>query len=79
MSVNAYQRYKDAQYSTASPEQLMLMLYEGAIKFARQAQEEMREKNIEGANNKLKKTGDIISELMVSLDMEQGGDCPEPL
>ncbi|MGB4046321.1 MAG: flagellar export chaperone FliS [Halanaerobiales bacterium] len=79
MSVNAYQRYKDAQYSTASPEQLMLMLYEGAIKFARQAQEEMREKNIEGANNKLKKTGDIISELMVSLDMEQGGEIARNL
>ena len=79
MSVNAYQRYKDAQYSTASPEQLLLMLYEGAIKYARQAQEEMREKNIEGANNKLKKTGDIISELMVSLDMEQGGEIARNL
>ncbi|MGB4006903.1 MAG: flagellar export chaperone FliS, partial [Halanaerobiales bacterium] len=32
-----------------------------------------------GANNKLKKTGDIISELMVSLDMEQGGEIARNL
>lgn len=79
MSVNAYQRYKDAQYSTASPEQLLLMLYEGAIKYARQAQKDMEERNVEAANNKLKKTEDIISELMVSLNMDEGGEIAQNL
>lgn len=79
MSVNPYQKYKVAQYSTASPEQLLLMLYDGAIKFARQAKKEMEEKNIEGANNKLKRTEDIINELMVSLDMDHGGEIARNL
>ena len=79
MSVNPYQKYKTAQYSTASPEQLLLMLYEGAIKYARQAQKDMEERNIEAANNKLKKTEDIISELMVSLNMDEGGEIAQNL
>ncbi|MGB4045989.1 MAG: flagellar export chaperone FliS [Halanaerobiales bacterium] len=79
MSVNPYQKYKTAQYSTASPEQLLLMLYDGAIKFARQARKDMEEKNIEAANNKLKRAEDIISELMVSLNMEEGGEIARNL
>jgi len=79
MSVNPYQKYKTAQYSTASPEQLLLMLYEGAIKYARQAQKDMEERNVEAANNKLKKTEDIISELMVSLNMDEGGEIAQNL
>ncbi len=79
MSVNPYQKYKTAQYSTASPEQFLLMLYEGAIKYARQAQKDMEERNVEAANNKLKKTEDIISELMVSLNMDEGGEIAQNL
>lgn len=79
MSVNPYQKYKTAQYSTASPEQLLLMLYEGAIKYARQAQKDMEERNVEAANNKLKKIEDIISELMVSLNMDEGGEIAQNL
>ncbi|HOA41199.1 MAG TPA: flagellar export chaperone FliS [Halanaerobiales bacterium] len=79
MSVNPYQKYKTAQYSIASPEQLLLMLYEGAIKYARQAQKDMEERNVEAANNKLKKTEDIISELMVSLNMDEGGEIAQNL
>lgn len=79
MSVNPYQKYKTAQYSTASPEQLLLMLYEGAIKYARQAQKDMEERNVEAANNKLKKTEDIISELMISLNMDEGGEIAQNL
>ncbi len=72
MSSNPYQKYKDAQYETASPEKLLIMLYNGAIKFARQAKEGMKEKDIELANNKIKRVQAIINELMVTLDMEQG-------
>ncbi|QTL96925.1 flagellar export chaperone FliS [Iocasia frigidifontis] len=79
MSVNPYQKYKNAQYETASPEQLLLMLYNGAIKFAGQARTALEEKNIEVANNKLKKTQDVINELMVSLDLDQGGEIASNL
>lgn len=79
MSTNPYQKYKNAQYNTASPEQLLLMLYNGAIKFAQQARLGLEEKNIELANNKLKRTQDIINELMVTLNLEQGGEIAENL
>lgn len=79
MSTNPYQKYKNAQYETASPEQLLLMLYDGAIKFAQQSKKALEEKNLEDANNRLKKTQDIINELIVTLDMEQGGEVAQNL
>ena len=79
MPNNAYQQYKQAQYETASPEKLLLMLYDGAIKFGEQAKRGMNEDNYELANEKLKRVQAIINELMVTLDMDQGGEIADNL
>ncbi|TDX58938.1 flagellar export chaperone FliS [Orenia marismortui] len=79
MRNNPYQKYKNAQYETASQEQLLMMLINGTIKFSRQAKSALETKDIEIANNKLKRVQAIINELMVTLDMEKGGDIAENL
>ncbi len=62
---NAYQRNA---IMTASPAELTLMLYEGAIKFCNIAIMAIEKKDIEKANINLKKAQAIIMELRVTLD-----------
>ena len=73
MSNNPYQQYKNVQYETASQEQLLLMMYESAIKFCRQACAGLEKNELDYANNKLQRVQAIIDELIISLDMERGG------
>ncbi len=72
MLTDPYQQYKQTQVGTASPARLLLMLYNAALKFARLAAEEVEKKNAEKANLYLGKTQDIVAELMISLDFNQG-------
>lgn len=72
MKINPYQQYKQTQFETASSEKLILMLYEGALKNLYQAQKGLENNDLEVVNQSLTKTQDIISELMVSLDMDTG-------
>ncbi len=64
-AINAYQRNA---IMTASPAELTLMLYEGAIKFCNIGIMAIEKKEIEKANTNLKKAQNIISELRASLD-----------
>lgn len=72
MSVNAYQMYKKTQVSTASQGDLLLMLFDGAIRFANQGRQAIAEQDMEQANVKLLRAQDIVTELMISLDLDQG-------
>lgn len=63
--LNAYQRNA---ILTASPPELTLMLYEGAIKFCNIAIMAIEKKNYEEANVNLKKAQAIITELRVTLN-----------
>lgn len=69
----AYQKYQNVQVKTANRGKLLLMLYQGCIKFLRLAEKSIEEKNIEGANNYLVRSQDIIRELQSTLDIEKGG------
>lgn len=69
-SQNAYALYQQNEVLTASRGKLLLMLYDGAIKFLRFSKVAIDEANIENTNKYLCKVQDIISELMVSLDMK---------
>ncbi len=69
---NAYQVYQNNQVNTSSPGKLLLMLYDGALKFLRFAMIAMEEKNIENTNKYLIKTQDILGELMATLNFDAG-------
>lgn len=79
MSNNPYQKYKNTQVETADRGKLLLMLYDGAIKFSKAAKRAMEEENYEAVNNKLNRVQAIIAELHSTLDMEQGGEIAENL
>ena len=65
---NTLNPYQVNAVMTASPQQLTLMLFDGAIKFCNLAIEGIEEKNIEKANNNIIKVEKIIEELNITLD-----------
>lgn len=67
---NPYKQYKQNSINTSTPEELTLMLYNGAIKFAKIAKINMEEKNIQETSNNLVKSQDIINELNATLNMD---------
>jgi len=69
---NPYDHYKRTQIGTASQGRLILMLYEGALKNLRCAQNSINHKDINGAHCMLMKTQDIIRELNNTLNMNVG-------
>lgn len=67
---NGYQQYKQNSVLTASPEELTLMLYDGCLKFMRQAKVFIEDKNIEAAHASITKAQAIIEELDMTLNMD---------
>ena len=71
MYPNAYNVYKNNSVNYASKDQLLLMLVDGAVKFAKISRQAIIDKDIKKAHTNLMKTQEIFIELMVSLDMEK--------
>ncbi len=67
---NAANYYQGAAINTATPAELTLMLYNGAIKFCNLAAMGIEEKNIEKAHNNLMKAQRIIRELQETLNFK---------
>ncbi len=65
---NSYQQYRAVQVQTASPAQIMLMLYDGAIRFAHVAQQKIDAGDMAGKGTYIGKVQAIVAELMSSLD-----------
>lgn len=72
-------KYQQDDISTSSQGQLILMMYEGAIKNASMAIDCIHQKDIPGKGLHIRKTHDIINELSLALDMEKGGDLSKKL
>ncbi|MGZ4195998.1 MAG: flagellar export chaperone FliS [Solirubrobacteraceae bacterium] len=66
--------YRESAVLSAQPEQLVVMLYDGARRFLHQAAIAMGEGQVELAHRKLRRTEDILLHLREVLDMEQGGE-----
>ncbi|AEE15941.1 flagellar export chaperone FliS [Treponema brennaborense] len=81
----AYSAYRETGVKTASQGKLVVMLYDEAVKqlnFALahfSADEKIGAQHIEAFNKNILKTQEIITELMVALDMEAGGDISKNL
>ncbi|MCM3740221.1 flagellar export chaperone FliS [Oceanobacillus luteolus] len=64
----AYQTYKNNSVNTASGGELTLMLYNGCIKFIKQAMKDVEDNNYEAKNRNIQKAQNIIRELLITLD-----------
>lgn len=76
---NPHKAYQQTQVTTASKEKILLMLYEGAIKFTKIAQTRMKERNVAEKGKYIGKALAIISELMNTLDHNVGGQLSADL
>ena len=71
--------YKKTSVETASKEQILLMLYQAAIKNCKKAMEAIEQKNLAKKGEYIGKMQDIVVELSNSLDFEVGGEVAKEL
>jgi flagellar protein FliS len=71
--------YKNMQITTASPAQILVMLYEGAIQNVKKAILAIEQKNPADKGKYIGKAHDIINELAVSLNHEVAGQIAKDL
>ena len=76
---NLSRQYKEVHLASSSPEQTVLMLYDGAIRFLKEAAKEISEKNITAKVRLVEKVEKIIEYLQSCLDKENGGEIAENL
>jgi len=72
MAANPYGQYRQNQVATATPEKLLLMVYDGAVKFIKSAREGVAGRDAERANREIKRVQDILAELAAALDLNGG-------
>ncbi|GAB4422147.1 MAG: flagellar export chaperone FliS [Turneriella sp.] len=72
--------YQANSVGTADQKQLIVMLYEGVLRFLSAAESNMASfKTYDKANSNILRAQDIFTELMVSLNLEQGGEIAQNL
>lgn len=76
---NSKKAYQKAAVTTKDQGSLILMLYEGSLKFMKMAIMKIDKDDHEGAHDALTKAKTIISELMGSLNVEAGGEVGQNL
>jgi flagellar protein FliS len=69
---NPYLRYQQTRVETAGPLQLVIMLYDGAIRFINQGKQAMINHDFSQTNTALKRAEDIIDELTITLNPAAG-------
>lgn len=72
MKSNPYTQYKKVQVETSSQGELLLMLYDGALRFLGRGMKALVEGDLEGCNASLLRVQDIVFELKASLDYSAG-------
>lgn len=79
LPTGAYQAYRTTQIKTASPADLLLLLYDGAIKWCKLAEMHLDSGEGELAHQALLRGQDILDELVISLDFSAGGEIAQGL
>lgn len=76
---NAHNAYQTVQVTTTDRGRLLLMMYEGALKFLRQSKSGLEDGDMNKFCRFLSKAQAIIAELMNTLDFEKGGQIAKDL
>ena len=67
-----FSQYRETQIKTSKQGQLIVLLYEGAMKFLKLALAELPQKKYDRVNQNILKAQDIITELILALDLDSG-------
>jgi flagellar protein FliS len=76
---DAQENYQATQISTATKEQLLLITYDIGIRSCQIAEGALEDKDYELSNRELVRAQSVIRELMVTLNVERGGDIADNL
>lgn len=83
MPVNPYNKYikqyQTNNITTATPEKLMILLFDGAIQYLQKARIAIEEKNFKERSVNIESSRKIIRELMRTIDLENGNDVSKSL
>jgi len=83
MPINPYNKYikqyQTSNITTATPEKLMIMLFDGAIQFLQKAKNAIAEKNLQERSANIEAARKIVRELMRTIDLENGNDVSKSL
>jgi flagellar protein FliS len=71
---NAAKRYREEHVNGLSQKELILMLYDGAVKFTTEARDSVENKDFASSYKAIVKSRDIVTELLCILNIEQGGE-----
>ena len=74
-----HNQYRKNEISTSSQGRLIIMMYEGAIKFSTLALQSIEKGDIASQGKYINKTHDIINELSLALDLKKGGEVAQRL
>ncbi len=81
--VNPYNKYikqyQASNINTATPEKLMILLFDGALQFLQKAKVAIEEKNLKERAENIDGARKIIRELMRTIDLENGNDVSKQL
>lgn len=66
--------YRDVEVLSSSPERVVLLLYEKLLVSLKRGAHCIRSRDIQGKHESLTRAGDIVCELLSSLDHERGGE-----
>lgn len=78
-STKALDVYQQNSVNTASKEKLLIMLYDGLVRFIKQGIAGIEEKDMIKSNTNLVKAQSIILEFMATLNLEIGGEMAKSL
>ncbi len=81
MIPNPLNAYRQVRVKTATQDKLIVMLYDEGLKQLQYAKKELSEQqpDLESVHNAIVKAQDVITELMVSLNFDQGGKIAQNL
>lgn len=77
--INAANEYTRQAVLTASPVKLVVLMYEGALRFMEQARVHMRRNAVAACGQSINKAYGVVSELRLSLDAEAAGPAGRPI
>ena len=79
MDTQSSTRYYETSISTASPSRLVVMLYDGAIRFLQQSVQDIQKKDLEGKRKSVDRALAIMQQLRGSLNKEEGAHIAKDL
>ena len=79
MYANQFGQYQKEQYTSNNQGKLIIMMYEGAIKFIEEALKGIRNKDIGARGYYLSRADKIVAELNLTLDIQKGGEVAKNL